>query len=703
MRFPKNGMLVPSLVAIAVSVAVNAKAAEQEAENAEETNNVELTTLGPLYVYGEPEETKSATKLNLSVYETPQTVSVISEDQMDDLAITDVAALLQYAPGVTVENVETNRTYYTARGFDIVNFQYDGVGVPFSYGLTQGQEDTAIYEQVEVVKGATGLITSLANPSATINYVRKRPTEETQASVKASAGSWNQHRIEGDVSGSIVGDKVKGRIVVAKEEGDSYLDRYSEEREVFYGILSGDITESTRYAIGHSINDSHADGNTSGALPLFYSDGSLTSYSRSTSTAPDWAYQDVTQTRTFLELEHDLNSNWMAKAIYTRDVREKEWESFYTTGSPDRETGTGLTADASYYEAKETEQIVDLFVSGTFSAWGQDHELVAGVNMADIELTGRTVYASAWRYDPIGSDWADGSVARPDFDTYDASTQSTDIEQTQDSYYLSTRLKMNDDLAVLLGARAIDIDQSGISYGSNQDASASEVVPYVGVTYEAMVGTLLYGSYSKVFKAQTWVDENLNPLGPVEGDSYEFGVKQELYDGRAILTLAHFGSQQDNFGEYVSRDTSSGLNIYKGVTYKSKGYEVELSGELVDGLNVSAGFTTVRIEDEDGEKARTYIPTKQFSLAVAYQLPQVEGLRLGTGVNWQNEIYYNGKEVQGSYALVDVFGQYDINPNWNVALNIKNIGDEKYRESPQWGQSYYGPGRSVLGTVTWTY
>ncbi|KZN15493.1 hypothetical protein OA79_00950 [Marinomonas sp. TW1] len=696
-------MLVPSLVAIAVSIAINAKAEEQESDTAQDQIDVELNTLGSLYVYGEPEEIKSATKLNLSVYETPQTVSVISEDQMEDLALTDVASLLHYAPGVTVENVEPNRTYYTARGFDIVNFQYDGVGVPFSYGLTQGQEDTAIYEQVEVVKGATGLITSLANPSATINYVRKRPTKEAQASVEASAGSWNQRRVEGDVSGSIVGDKLKGRIVVAKEEGDSYLDRYSKEREVFYGILSGDITDSTRYAIGHSINDSHADGNPSGALPLFYSDGSLTSYSRSTNTAPDWAYQDVTQTRTFLELEHDLSSNWMVKAIYTRDVQEKEWESFYTTGNPDPNTGTGLTAEASYYEAKETEQIIDLFVTGSLSAWGQDHELVAGVNMADIELTGRTVYASAWRYNSIGSDWADGNVSRPDFDAYDASSQSTDINQTQDSYYVSTRIKANDDLAVLLGARAIDIEQSGINYGSNQDASANEVVPYIGVTYEAMVGTLLYGSYSKVFKAQTWVDDSLNPLGPVEGDSYEFGLKQELYDGRAVLTLARFGSEQDNFGEYVTRDATSGLNIYKGVTYKSEGYEVELSGEVLEGLNVSAGYTTVRIEDKDGKKARTYIPTEQFSLALAYHLPQIEGLRLGTGVNWQNEIYYSGKEVQGSYALVDMFAQYNIDQNWNLALNIKNVGDEKYRESPQWGQSYYGPGRSVLGTVTWTY
>ncbi|MCO1334688.1 hypothetical protein MO867_10085 [Microbulbifer sp. OS29] len=75
---------------------------------------------------------------------------------------------------VEAENVETDRTYYTARGFDIVNFQYDGIGVPFSSDLSQGHQDTAIFEQVEVVKGAAALTTGLANPSATVNFIRKR-------------------------------------------------------------------------------------------------------------------------------------------------------------------------------------------------------------------------------------------------------------------------------------------------------------------------------------------------------------------------------------------------------------------------------------------------------------------------------------------------------------------------------------------------
>ncbi len=696
-----NALALAILTAIACGAA-NAQSAQQtEAnQNADGGNSDNIETV---FVYGEPDKTKTATKLNLSVFETPQVVSVISRDQIDDFSLRETNSLLTYVPGVTVEQVETGRTYYTARGFDIVNFQYDGVGVPFSYGLTQGHDDTTIYEQVEVVKGATGLTTGLANPSATINYVRKRPTEELQASVLAAAGSWSQYRLSGDISGPIVDDKLKGRLVVSRQDGDSHLDRYTRELTVFYGILTGSLTDSTRVSLSHSVNENYNDANSSGALPLFYSDGSVTNYDISTNTAPDWAYQEVEQARTFVEIEQDIGDNWLLKAIYTRNDQEKAWESFYLSGAPDPVTELGLTAHASFYEANDKEDIVDLFISGSFSLWGQEHELVAGINLADIKLTGRSVYTDDWNYDPVGADWAEGNTAEPEFDVYDAASQSTNIDQEQDSYYLSTRLNFTDRFSVLLGGRTVDIEQDGISYGAPQGVSEQETVPYVGATYEVMDGTMLYASYSEVFKQQTWVDANLSPLGPVRGESSEVGIKQEIFSGNAVLTLALFESAQENFGEWVTRDTDTGLNIYRGVEFESDGYEIELAGEVFTGLNVSAGYTQLDIVDENGEDTRRFIPTQQLKLAMAYQVPAVPALRVGTGVNWQNELYFGDTEVQGRYALVDFFARYRLNSNLTVAMNINNASDEKYRLSPQWGQANFGAPRNVLASVTWNY
>ena len=695
--------LVRSALALSVASAFWSNAYAQPVKVNRDSIAVSKGEIEAVYVYGENDKTKTATKLNLTVLETPQVVSVISRDQIEDFDLREINSVLAYVPGVTVEQVETGRTYYTARGFDIVNFQFDGVGVPFSYGLSHGHDDTAIYEQVEVVKGATGLITGMANPSATINYLRKRPTEEMRASVTASAGSWDQYRLDGDISGPIIADKLKGRFVVVKQDGDSYLDRYSKDLNVFYGILSGTITDTTRLTLGHSINDGHSDANSSGALPLFDSDGSLTNYDVSSNTAPDWAKQDVKQTRTFAELEQDVGDKWMVKAIFTRNKQESHWKSLYLDGSPDPLTEEGLVAHASLYEAKDKEEIVDLFISGSFSLFGQEHDLVAGINHADIKLTAHSIYTTNWNYDPIGSDWAEGNTPEPIFNVYDEATQSTDIDQEQNSYYLSTRLNLTDRLSLLLGARTVDIEQDGLSYGAPQDASDDETVPYAGITYKILNGTILYASYSEVFNPQTWVDADLRPLGAVRGESSEVGVKQEIFGGKAALTLALFESSQDNFGDWVTRDTASGLNIYRGIGFESEGFEAELAGEVLPGLNISAGYTQVKVEDDDGDKTRRFIPTKQFKLATAYNIAAIPGLRLGAGINWQNEIYYGDIEVQDSYALVDLFARYALTENLTLALNVNNVGDEKYLLSPQWGQANYGAPRNVMGSISWRY
>jgi outer membrane receptor for ferric coprogen and ferric-rhodotorulic acid len=411
----------------------------------------------------------------------------------------------------------------------------------------------------------------------------------------------------------------------------------------------------------------------------------------------------VEQTRSFAELEQGLGANWTAKAVFTRNDLDSEWTSLYLAGAPDPVTEAGLLAHASLYQAADEEEIVDLFISGSFSFLGQEHELVAGINLADITLTGRSIYTDEWNYNPVGAAWAEGKTALPEFDVYDAASQSTYIDQTQDSYYVSTRLNLTDALSVLLGARTVDIEQDGISYGAPQTASDDETVPYAGITYEVLPGTMLYASYSEVFNPQTWVDADLAPLGAVRGESSEIGVKQEVFAGNAVLTLAMFESRQENFGEWVTRDTTSGLNIYRGVGFDSDGFEVELAGEVLTGLNISTGYTHVNVQDDNGKDTRRFIPTHQFKLATAYNVAAISGLRVGAGVNWQNELYYGDTKVQGDLALVDLFARYAVTTNLTLALNVNNAGDEKYLLSPQWGQANYGAPRNVMGSITWRY
>ena len=234
-------------------------------------------------------KSSSASKFDLSLRDTPQAVSVVTRAQMDDFKLDNASKVLAQTTGVTVEAVETDRTYYTARGYDITNFQFDGVGIPFVFGNVMGDLDTALFERVDIVRGANGLISSTGNPSATVNFVRKRPTQGLAAAAGVTLGSWNTRRVDADVSTPLGSDgKVAARFVAAHEEGDSHLDRYSPRKDVAYAIVEAKLTPDTRLAVGHSYQNNLARGGMWGALPVAYTDGTPTDYpiSASTPTCP---------------------------------------------------------------------------------------------------------------------------------------------------------------------------------------------------------------------------------------------------------------------------------------------------------------------------------------------------------------------------------------------------------------------------------
>lgn len=660
-----------------------------------------------IIVYGEPGESDTATKLHLSLMETPQTVSAISRSQLDDFQLTKVNAVLDYASGVTVEEVETNRTYYTARGFDIVNFQYDGLGAPFSYGINLGHQDAALYEQIEVVKGAAGLITGLANPSATINYIRKRPTEELHFGASMFANEWDGLRFEGDVSGPL-SDRVRGRLVVVDEDSESWLDRYEQEDQLGYGLIEGDIGANTRITLGHIRNDSDSNGVLWGALPLVYSDGSPTDYDVSTSTSPEWTFAISERSQTFVELLHEFDAGWSFQASYQQYDTDYASELFYVYGTPDPVTEVGLFGYASAYESDERQEIFDVFVTGGFSLGGRAHELVVGANRTDIDTVQASFYDFENGFPVLGGDWAQGTSPRPAFDDHDPFNDASDVRQEQTSVYFATRLSLTDRLSMLLGARQAEVRQSGFSYGGPSDTDADETVPYFGVVYQVSDALSVYGSLSEVFVQQTFVNDSFAPLGPTQGESREIGFKRAFNDSTAILTVALFESENYNLGEFIGRDATTGTAFYEGRNYDSSGYEVEIAGQLTRSLNLSAGYLHVDVEDEFGEHTRTYVPSDLLKVSATYSLPRLPALKFGGVVKWQDDITTLHGEtgttiVQEAYTLVDLVMLYEISDSLVTSLNFGNVTDEKYLNSIYWDQAYYGAPRNVRASVAWRY
>lgn len=183
---------------------------------------------------------KGATGLDLAPKETPQSISILSRELMNDFGVNNLNDALRLATGIQVEAWETNRTNYMSRGFEIKNTQIDGVGMPNSWGIVTGEMDTFAYEKLEVIRGANGLLTGVGNASGTINYVRKRPTNEQEGSVGVSAGSFDFKRVQADYSTPFTesGDWA-GRIVIATEDEGSYLRDYENDRVLVYGVVDG--------------------------------------------------------------------------------------------------------------------------------------------------------------------------------------------------------------------------------------------------------------------------------------------------------------------------------------------------------------------------------------------------------------------------------------------------------------------------------
>jgi outer membrane receptor for ferric coprogen and ferric-rhodotorulic acid len=664
-------------------------------------------------------EAESASKLGLSIKETPQTVHVVTRALMDDFSLDDVNQVLETTPGVSVEKIETDRTYYKARGFDILNFQVDGLGLPQDQGALQGTIDTAIYQRVEVVMGANGMMTGAGNPSATVNFIRKRPTDYLRANVSFTAGSWANKRLEADLSGRL-NDLVSARAVVVKQKRDSYLDRYSVDRDVFYGITELALSDSTTLTTSLTYQSNDADSPLWGALALFDNKGQPTNYDVSTSTAADWAYWNNTSKQAFVELEQYIGDDWSVVARFAHTQNEQDSNLFYVYGTPDSETGLGLTGYASDYQLQERLNLFDVYTRGSFELFGQTHLVALGASEADMSYRDRSLYdyqtGNGFPAMPNMHEWG-GVAPVPTLVDVNPSAPGSDVDSSQSSQYASARFSLSEDLKLLAGLRHTAWQSKGMSYGKNKGTKESDLTHHLGAVYTLNDNVNLYSSYSETFAPQTEKDINGNQLAPIEGDTKELGIKAELFDDNMMVNFAIFNAEQVNIAVGDTVNSTPDNSVYIAAPgIQSQGYELEISGELGWGVSANLGYTytdidvsdTLNAGNSEAQLVKDYTPKQVFKLAVKQDVAAVEGLSFGLNMRWQDDISRvqnaaaNFVTKQDAYALVNLMASYDVNEQVNVTFNINNAFDEKYINSLYWAQGFYGAPRNYALTLNWS-
>jgi outer membrane receptor for ferric coprogen and ferric-rhodotorulic acid len=642
---------------------------------------------------------RTALPLSMSLRDTPQSISVVTQQRIEDQGLVSITDVINNVTGVSVNQYETNRAGFTARGFDITNLQIDGIPTtweqPWSSGEVAGS--LAIYDRVEVVRGATGLMTGAGNPSAAINLVRKRATsKELTGSAEIGFGRFSERRALVDVSTPLTqAGNVRARVVGEYQEGDSWIDYASDKKKTVYATVEADLTPRTLLSAGFSRQETDPKGPMWGGLPFWYADGTRTNWPVSKTSAADWADWPTSYNNGFANLEHTFDNGWKVRATYSHGDRRSDSHLLYLSGVPDRVTGLGMFAFAGSYVTHTKQDDAGLHASGPFELGGRKHEAAFGYMHSKQKFNANSRAADfGTQPSDVGNfnNWNAAAYPNP---SWGPETFYEGGVTKQEGLYGVARFSLADPLKLILGARVTNYQKDvTLSYAAPYTMKYDkEVTPYAGLVYDLNDTYSAYASYTDIFQPQSEKNFEGGTLDPIVGKSYEAGVKGEHFGGRLNTSLAVFRIKQDNLAQEAGKLTRPGQSApevyYRGAEgATSTGFELEASGELARGWNATIGYTQFKAEEATGADFNSIYPRKLFRVYTTYKLPgQLSGLTVGGGVNWEGRTYTvdpsapastNGLIEQDSFSLVNLMARYDITKQLSAQFNLNNALDKKH-------------------------
>ena len=722
-------------LSFAVSLALcSAYSFATEVENTQPQERVDLPTVT---VQGVGKQTTSnytipassaATGIRLTQRETPQSLSVVTEKQMDDQGLDTLQDVLKQTPGVFHSKMGNNvsgHSQFISRSQAIDSISVDGAP-KFLYdgkAIRRGTNnlDSTLYEQVVVVRGASGLSNGgMGEPGGTVALERKKPTAKPAISVEAGVGSWNHYRFVLDANQPLNADNtLRGRAILVSDHGGDYLPNTSRHNHTFYGILSYDLTPQTQWRLGTEI---HRFRNT-GSSPFSYLTVAgdpennqpfkpFVASPRSNSSAK-WAYGKENSAEIFISVNHEFENGWILNGNYS-----------HTYGKSDAVAGMAgpfvikpdYSAEfvAERDQAKYTDQDFSLSLDGDYPLWGRKHEFNAGISYQYNKETPSYYKRNNYKRNK------DGIV--PDLRLFDGNFTKPAIPYLRDGFahmknfsvYGSTRFKLTDRLALIGGGRFVDWQYR---YSSNRNNFADSrhknkvFIPYLGASYDLNDNLTAYTSYTTIFRPQVRnLDRNGKPLEPQRGKTYELGLKASWFEGRLNASAAAFINKRDHLAKEIY-DRKNQQVYYESVDRTTtKGVELSVGGRLSDKWLINASYAYSKLKNDSGNLVNPSYPTHLFKLFTAYDV--TDRLNLGANVNWQSgtnaydeyqPFTVAGKEAltQRPYATLDLTAHYKIGKSTRIGLDFENVFNKRYRPMPD--IHVYGTPRSVTATVKHTF
>ncbi len=638
--------------------------------------------------------------------EIPNSVTVITRQQLDDQNIVTIEDALKQVTGVTVQRYDAAGSYtqFMARGYAADNYQLDGLtlqtdanGIYF---------DLAAYDRVEVLRGASGIFSGAGDPAVTVNIARKRALATPQLLAGVSVGSWQNYRGELDVTGALdASGAVRGRLVAVLQDYDTFMDQIDGDKKLVYGTLEADLRPDTTLSVGALWQGVHSV--LSRGLPT-WPGGRLIDMPRSTMPVQDWNRQLLLSKSYFGELEHRLANQGRVKLSLRRVERSND--SRYLDPSVPAADGTMDALSASAFERDDQDNSADLHLSTPFTWGGQTHNLLIG---ADYRRSGNNT-----RY--AGYDEVPGRINLFDVDPYaipePAFDLDTDVSRVRvSSYGTYTQLRIKPAAAWTLvgGARLSWWKSSGVSFGTPTTFKASaELTPYAAVIADLTRSTSLYLGYNEVFKPQNGITATGEALEPRTGRQFELGLKGEARDGRLTWSAAIYRLVDEK--RALTDPNDDRFSIASGKA-RSQGLEAELRGEITPGWSLTAGYAYTATKllraaaGQEGTSLSSFTPKHNVNLWTQVRLDALlPGLEAGGGLRAVSRFYNSSgvNRVDGpGYAVAALQAAYRFNDHYRVALNIDNLFDRTYYEKVSYPgrQNFFGEPRSVTLSLRASY
>jgi len=309
---------------------------------------------------------------------------------------------------------------------------------------------TDIYDRVEIVRGATGLMEGAGNPSAAINLVRKRPTAAPQALIETSVGSWDDYKTMVDLSSPLNQEgTLRGRTVLTYNNANSYMDTAKKENQVFYSILEADLAENTMATLGFTYQKDRNSGYDWSGLPT-RADGGFYPLSRSTSLTGKWNHLDKRNTTIFADIQHYFDNDWKLIVSANQTWAKSDFLGNFTQ----RVSGTddSFRLQPRHFRYDDTQTGVDMYLSGPFQFLGKQHDFVVGSNVRvdDFDYHGGNDTSYNYVFDINNPNAFDP----PKPTALNASKWKYNQTQKQAGVYAASRFSLTDSTKLILGSRA---------------------------------------------------------------------------------------------------------------------------------------------------------------------------------------------------------------------------------------------------------